>query len=282
MYPSLSIYTFVKNGLYFDFHVVDMLRHHLPLADQIVVNEGYSDDGTFEAIKDLDPKIQVYRSRWDEAEPRAWSRRFKNHARKLCTGDWCILLDIDEFIPEWEFPRIRQGLAKTERTILPLHYIHFYGNYRVVNSRPEEFGWPVVKHAVHRNLDEIEVWGDGSNVGYGGRLDLESPRVGKDPLANVHHFGFVRRASRLRHKWRAQMKRNVENRWDWMPAFIYDLLPHRWNDPAFLRYLVMYDGPFVQAVRDNPDEFVRDGFKLCRVLPRERIDLASNTTQRPS
>ena len=28
----LSLYTSVKDGLYFDYHVVEMLKHHLPLA----------------------------------------------------------------------------------------------------------------------------------------------------------------------------------------------------------------------------------------------------------
>ena len=89
----LSIYTFVKDGLYFDFHVVAMLKHHLPLADEIIVNEGYSTDGTYEAIKDLDARIKVHRFEWDRSEPDAWHRKFKNQARELCAGDWCILLD---------------------------------------------------------------------------------------------------------------------------------------------------------------------------------------------
>ena len=58
----LSVYTYVKNGLHYDFHVVEMLKHHLPLADEIVVNEGYSTDGTYEAIASLDSKIRITRS----------------------------------------------------------------------------------------------------------------------------------------------------------------------------------------------------------------------------
>src|SRR6516164_6761907 len=133
---KLSIYTFVKDGLYYDFHVVDMLRHHLPLADEIIVNEGYSDDGTYEAIRDLDPKIKVYRNVWDRSDPSKWHVRFKDQARQLCTGDWCILLDCDEFIPEWEFERIRQFLPTTDRVIVPTRHMHFYGNYRVYIARP--------------------------------------------------------------------------------------------------------------------------------------------------
>jgi glycosyltransferase involved in cell wall biosynthesis len=268
---SLSLYTFAKDALYFDFHLVDMLKHHLPLADQIVVNEGYSTDGTYEAIKDLDPKIQVHRTEWDQSTPREWSIRFKNHARRLCTGEWCILIDCDEFIPEWDFDRIRHTLATTDKTILPLKYLHFYANNKVVNTRPEKLGWPVIKHAVHRNSPDIEAWGDGSNVGYNGHLDYGSPLVGSEPLATVHHFGFVRKASRLRHKWRIQTKRNRENRWDWVPTFAYDLLPHRWADPDLLDDLAVYDGPQVRAVRDNPSEFVRDNYALYTLLAKRDL-----------
>ena len=41
---KLSIYTGVKDGLFFDFHVEAMLRHHLPLADEIeIISGGWPD-----------------------------------------------------------------------------------------------------------------------------------------------------------------------------------------------------------------------------------------------
>ena len=51
-----------------------------------------------------------------------------------------------------------------------------------------------------------------------------------------------------------------------LPSFLFDLFPHDWADPAYLPDLRTYEGPFVKAVRDNPDEFVRDGFKLYEYL----------------
>src|SRR4051812_36058604 len=112
---KLSIYTFIKDGLFLDYHVVAMLKHHLSLADEIIVVEGCSTDGTYEAIKELDPKISVVQSPPGRSDPSiSWLTDQKNQARMQCTGDWCILLDCDEFIPEWEFERLRKMLASTE------------------------------------------------------------------------------------------------------------------------------------------------------------------------
>lgn len=261
---KLSIYTFAKDALYLDFHLVPMLKHHLALADEIIVNEGYSSDGTYEAIKDLDPRIKVYRNRWDESDPRQWSMRFKNQARELCTGDWCLLLDCDEFLPDWQFQPFREFLETTELQMFELKYLHFYGNYRVLNANPKRLRWPVTKRTVHRNRPDIEVWGDGSNVKIAGR---DEP-FGSEGLFDCHHFGFVRHAARLRQKWRAQRRRNdpARPKWDLTPGFIYNLLPHNWQDPDILPDLRRYDGPYVKAVLEDPDEFVRDRFRLLDVV----------------
>lgn len=262
---KLSLYTFVKDGLFYDFHVAAMLRHHAPLVDEIIVNEGYSTDGTFEAISRIDPKIQIHRFHWDRSDPNGWHRAFKNQARVLCTGDWCILLDCDEFIPEWEFPRLRGYLETAQDPLVPVRVVNFYGNYKVYLAKKR----PIVPDRgvrIHRNRPDIEVWGDGMNVRLRDRPSEAG--VATDVSFDVHHFGMVRNPARLRQKWRTQAKQHDarDARWDKTPAFLFDAFPHEWTDPDFLRDLGLYDGPYIQAVRDEPDEFVRDNFELQKRL----------------
>jgi glycosyltransferase involved in cell wall biosynthesis len=265
---KLSIYTGVKDGIFYDFHVEAMLRHHLPLADEIVVNEGFSTDGTYEAISKIDPKIKVHRFEWDRSDPASWHRKFKNQARQLCTGDWCILLDCDEFIPEWEFERLRSFLEKTTLSIVPVRFVHFYANYKVYMAQLPTI-IPALGYRIHRNLPTIEVWGDGANVSEGGKAhDVWSE--GLDTAFEVHHFGSVREPSRLRQKWRTQAKQHNEQKptWDRLPAFLFNLFPHKWNDPEVLKDLAVYDGPVIEAVKKDPDEFVRDRFAVYEQLRR--------------
>lgn len=266
---TLSVYTFVRNGLYYDFHVVPMLRHHLGLADEIVVVEGYSDDGTYEAISTLDPRIKVFREREDRSDPNAWHRKFKNDARARCTGDWCVLLDCDEFIPEWEFDRLRQQIATTDQDILPVRFTHFYGNYRVYIADLPAIT-PLTGWRIHRNLPTIEVWGDGANVRHVGRED--DPVASPDAAIAVHHFGTVRHAARLRQKWRTQAKQHdaAKPTWDKTPGFVFDMFPHRWDDPDLLPRLQVYDGPFIGEVMRDPAEFTRDDMWLYRHLQERR------------
>jgi glycosyltransferase involved in cell wall biosynthesis len=268
---NISIYTFVKNGLHYDFHVVDMLKQHLDFADEIIVNEGMSTDNTFEAIMSISPKIKIYRNEWDVTNPQSWSRKFKNFARQKCTGDWCILLDCDEFIPEWEFENIRKRLSRADKDIYAMEYINFYGNYKVYHADPDKLRWPLKKYSIHRNRPDIEVWGDGSNVRFlGGKEKSYSEEFG-DSFAKVHHFGFVREAARLREKWRIQRNRNMENKWGLkIPSFIFSLFPHKWEDPDFLSDLEIYNGPFCKAVESNPNEFIRDKMKIYDILSQRK------------
>jgi len=61
---KISLYTALRNCIQQDYPYLEMLRHHLPLADEIVVNEGFSTDGTFESLKDFDPKRGFVRYFW--------------------------------------------------------------------------------------------------------------------------------------------------------------------------------------------------------------------------
>jgi glycosyltransferase involved in cell wall biosynthesis len=261
---SISIYTCVKNGLYLDYHVAEMLRHHLPLADEIIVNDGFSTDGTLERISSIDSKVKVFRSDWGTPSGQDWFVHFKESARRRCTGDWCILLDPDEFIPEWEFDRIKKLLENTDRHIVRLRWIHFYGNYKVYNANPSRRQWAEFKYQIHRNLDDMQIWGDGSNVRLKGR-DYTS--TVDDESIVCHHFGVVRKPARLRQKFR-YVDQVVSGRLSLLniPNLIFDLMPYNWFDKDFIEDLAVYEGPYIQAVREKPEEFVRDNFKLYNYI----------------
>jgi glycosyltransferase involved in cell wall biosynthesis len=262
---KISLYTIVRNGIYLDLHVEAMLKHHLPLADEIVVNEGHSSDDTFERITAIDPKVKVFREKWDVGDqPGMLFAQCKNHARVRCTGDWCILMDCDEFIPEWEFDRIRRILARSTKPVLRLKHTQFYGSYKVVHSKPEKVLWPCFKRQIHRNQDNIRVVHDGSNVVVeAGPDEVEDA----DPYFECHHMGQVRYPARLRQKWRIEHKLKLDSpKQDRTPGIMFDLAPHDWFDRQYLDDLRVYRGRSVQAVRDNPEEFVRDGMKLYEFL----------------
>jgi glycosyltransferase involved in cell wall biosynthesis len=275
---KLSLYTIVKNGLYFDYHVVQMLKHHVPFVDEIVVNDGFSTDGTYEAISKIDPKIKIIREKWDVgSKDNTMYRQMKDNVRRLCTGDWCIALDCDEFLPEWEWENIRNVLPTVTKPIVALRFFHFYGNYQVYHAHPEHVKWPVHKYPVHRNIPEIEMSGDGSNVIVA--ADRHGDHVDFENAFECHHFGAVRHASRLRQKWRIEHKllREATPKWDRVPGVVYDLAPHDWFDKDFLDDLDIYEGRQVGVVQEDPNEFVRDDFALLHYLQKKRAEAGART-----
>lgn len=262
---KLSIYTYVRDGIHLDFHTEKMIRHHLPFADELVINEGYSTDGTLKLIQSIEsPKIVIIRNRWNADQNQM---PLKDAARRRCTGDWCIGLDSDEFIPEWEWQPIRDYLDRTARVIVPLRLTNFYGNFRVYHSNPRKVRWPLDQYKIHRNRPDVEFWGDASNV----RIAGQPPErlVEESPMFECHHFGMVRNPARLREKWRKQGRQRGVRTWRSrvaLPRLFYSLWPHDWFDEQFLSDLAIYDKPPLRAVRQNPEEFVRDDFRLFDYL----------------
>jgi glycosyltransferase involved in cell wall biosynthesis len=266
----ISIHTVAKDAIRLDFHLVEMIKHHLDFADEIVVMEGFSSDGTFEAIRCLGDKVKIFRKQWTQTDSYC---DFVNVGLSFCTGDWCIKLDADEFIPEWEWGKLRSLLEETNDLIIPIHLRNFYGSYKVEHVNPKRLAWPEFKWCIHPNRKDIRFWGDGSNASVG-QQPIEYGRSMQD--IEVHHFGTVRDAARLREKWRTQAIRNQRHTGKYrnrrrifpLPKWVFDLFPYRWLEPDILEDLRIYPGPFMGIVEKNPREFVRDGFLTYEYLEK--------------
>lgn len=265
---KLALYTALRNGFRNDYPFLAMLRHHLPLVDEIVVNEGYSTDGSYEAIRDLDPKIRIIRTRWDRPRGEEWWIHFKDAARRATTADWCLHLDVDEFLVDWEFDRLREYLESTDDVLIPVKFVNFYGNFRIYHPNPGKARWVTRKMIIHRNRPDVEFWGDGSNLKLQGvpfRWETSQREF------TVHHFGAVKDPGILRSlQWEAGRFRSGRSTWWRPPRFVFKMFPYNWLDPDYLDDLAIYDGPLIQAVRVNPDQFIRDGMKLLQHLEKKR------------
>lgn len=77
-------------------------------ADEVVVCDMYSDDKTVEIVKKLGAKV-VYHKKTNYVEPA------RNFAISKATGDWILVLDADEEIPDGLAKALKEIVSKTHQ-----------------------------------------------------------------------------------------------------------------------------------------------------------------------
>jgi len=272
-FMKISLHTVAKDAIRLDYHLVEMLKHHARFVDEIIVMEGFSSDGTFEAIQSISDKIKIVREPWSQTQHLP---SYHDLGKSHCTGDWCIKLDADEFIPEWEWGRLRAFLETTKDLFVPVRLRNFYGNYKVEHVNPKRLAWPEYKWSIYPNREDVRFWGDGSNV----RIEGKELYYGRaEESFEVHHFGTVRFAARLREKWRTQAIRNQKHTGKYshrgrifpLPKWLFDLFPYNWMEPEILEDLRIYPGPYIDIVEKNPELFTRDNFVTYNYLVKSSL-----------
>ncbi len=139
--------TIAKNLVRLDYPFIEAIRSALPLCDEFVAVIGDSDDGTFEAVQQLnDPKIRIVRTTWSEkVTPRKCIlAQQTNIGLHLCRGDWVIYLQGNEVLHESSLPALRETMEahkdNPEVEALLLERLTFWGDYdHVVHAYPERF-----------------------------------------------------------------------------------------------------------------------------------------------
>lgn len=209
--PKLSGFTFIRNGVKFDYPFEESLRSLLPLVDELIVNVGVGEDETLAKVKALastHPKMKIFESVWDDSlrAGGAILAQQTDLAMAKCSGDWGIYLQADEVLHEEDYASIRAAVdkahARPEVMGLLFDYVHFYGDFFVVNLNPSAY-----RHEVRavRLRCGIESWKDAQGF---------RRRVNGDPLklpviranARIFHYGWVRPPEVMREKTQAMDK----------------------------------------------------------------------------
>ncbi len=199
----LSGFTIIRNGVKFDFPFIESLKSALPICDEFVINVGVSEDDTKEQIlkfiASLDAKearkVKIFDSVWplDDPEKRKGGHILAdqtNLALDRCTADWCLYLQADEVLHEDDLPLIRKQLEQlSKKEVIPdglvFQYVHFYGNYNVVQTSRSSYRREI---RVIKNQRGIRSTGDAQSFRHfdGNKLRAVLTK------ARVFHYGWVR------------------------------------------------------------------------------------------
>ncbi len=195
-------FSFVKNGVKFDYPVVEAITSVLPLCDHFVVAVGDSNDGTRELIQSIgSEKIQIIDTVWDPAlkeRGRVLASETNKAFDAIPVGyDWCFYIQGDEVIHEKYLPAIRLAMEENldNKSVhgLIFNYCHFYGTYDyVADSRR----WYRSEIRIVRNDKRIRSWNDAQ----GFRWEDARKLNGKFVAASVYHYGWVRQPKKMKDK----------------------------------------------------------------------------------
>lgn len=184
-------FTFVRNGIKFDYPFRESILSLLPLCDEVIVVAGDSEDSTTEEIRRLQsPKIRIIETVWDPfiREGGKILAQQTNVALSHVHGDWGIYLQADEVLHENDYDTIRNAMElyqpKSEVEGLLFSYYHFFGSYAYVGHSRR---WYRREIRIVRPLPGLTSWGDAQ----GFRINTRKLRV-KLIDAHIYHYGWVK------------------------------------------------------------------------------------------
>ncbi len=190
---KVSGFTFVRNGIKFDYPVVESIKSILPICDEVIVAVGNSDDGTLRMIGAIgNPKIKIIETIWDDSL-REGGRVLADETNKALAAvasdsDWCIYVQADEVFHENDLPVIKKAMEKhlENKKVegLVFEHLNFYGTYNYIASARN---WQKREVRVIRNDKSIVSWKDAMSF----RKNGEKLKCAYVP-ATIYHYGWVK------------------------------------------------------------------------------------------
>ncbi len=201
--PSISGFTFIRNGTSLGFPFIESIMSLLPLVQEFVIAVGKGEDDTLQRILAINnSKIRVIETSWNE---RMSDRGFvyaqqKMIAQYACTGDWAFYLEGDEVVHEDDLASIRASVdlhhANPQVEALVFDYLHFYGTPEFISISP---GWyrrecRLIRNTIRSYAPDGQYW-----------LVMHQhkrPRFPQAALANarIFHYGWVRKQEQMQAK----------------------------------------------------------------------------------
>ena len=198
---KVSGFTFIRNAIKLDYPIVEAIQSILPICDEVIVAVGNSDDETLALVKDIDPKIRIIETVWDDSLREGGQvlavetdKAFKAISKD---SDWAVYIQGDEVMHEGYHSNILKAMNRyvNDDNVdgLLFKYHHFYGSYDYIGDAIQ---WYPKEIRIVKNNPSIYSFGDaqGFKKGTGEKLNVA------DIDAYIHHYGWVKSPEAMQRK----------------------------------------------------------------------------------
>ena len=200
-------FTFVRNGVKFDYPFEEAIRSILPICDEIIVAVGNSGDDTLERVKAIDPKVRVIETIWDETlreEGKVLASETDKAFQAITSEyDWAFYIQGDEVVHEKYLPAIEKGMRDflNNKTVdgLLFNYTHFFGSYQYVGLK---YSWYRREIRVIRNNKTIFSYKDAQGFRKKPNEKLQVKLID----AQIFHYGWAREPEALQGKEKSKAR----------------------------------------------------------------------------
>ena len=137
---SVSGVTIIKNGMKLGYPFIEAVLSILDVCDEIIISEGYSEDGSDIILEEAflcQPKVRIYHDRWQPCKSGREIARITDKAVSRASCDWIYYIQADEIVHESNHAVIR-AIANSDinANSAAFSFLHFQGSWEHVIEKP--------------------------------------------------------------------------------------------------------------------------------------------------
>ena len=189
MKGKISVNFVIKNGVNQGYSFWESLESCVPFADEIVISEGHSVDGTDKVIAEFSKRhpglVRIHKDRWDNIRSGCGEviSVISNRNQRRCKNEWVYYLQADEIIPPENVDFIKKIATESKFNSVSFPFWHFIGAWKPLE------GSAAYQSAIRmvKNRPDISLIGDAWN--FGGKVNPICPST--DVPKPILHLAWV-------------------------------------------------------------------------------------------
>ena len=187
---KISTFTFVKNAIKYDYPFMESIRSVFDFSDELIIIDGYSNDGTYEKLKEIaekSKKINLKRIKTIDIKGSKLKLNFiLKETLKMCKNQWCFFIHPDEVFSEQGCEYLKNTMDLANLNSVKFDFLNIFENANQIlvplkyENEFEYFQTAVRLFKKTQNTDFI-------NNGWS--INIDTDFVSSIP---IHHYHFMK------------------------------------------------------------------------------------------